>query len=249
MRVLLVVVLALAAACRRDAVATRPNDPELLRAETETSELPRVRVLADVAEHHGRRVIVEGLYDIDPISRGKGGKLVWLTLLDGTRISRAYGPVEAELPYANRRVLATGRLTSGPPDPQVQALLAPHLAVEKLELAAGEPPLDPTVTEIPAPLVASTTPALAGHHERWVQVVGTLVTIDADATATLTLSDGGTVRVERVHRPEWSHHLGTTVTVIGRLLITKGASGAFTLALVIPGRAAICPGVVSRCGM
>jgi len=242
------VVLLLLASCRREAVATRPHDKETPRAEKVVEGLPRVRVLGDIAEHHGKRVVVDGLYEVEPIARGKGGKRVWLVLVDGTRISRAYDAIKTELAFANRRVHATGTITSGPPDTHIQALMAPHLALEKLELAASEPPLASDVTEIPAPPVASTTAPLAKQLDRWVQLVGTLTALTGD-DATIKLADGAVVRVERVHTASYAPHLGKTVTVTGRLAMEKGTGGAFALDLVIRGPTAICAGVVARCGM
>jgi len=245
------VALFVIASCRRETIATRPNDPDVGRVQTDAGELPRVRVLGDIAEHHGKRAVVEGLYEVEPIARGKGGNRVWIVLVDGTRISRAYDAVVSELAYANRKVLATGVITSGPPDTHIQAAAsesAPHLAVEKLALAFGESPLT-EVAEVPTPPVASTTTALAREIDRWVQIVATLTAIGADDTATLKLADSATVRVEHVHVATWSPHVGKLVTVTGRLAMEKGAAGAFALDLVVRGPTAICPGLVSRCGM
>jgi hypothetical protein len=234
-------------ACRHEDVATRPNDSDASRAAPPESDLPHVRVLDDIAKHQGKRVVLEGTYEVQPIRVGKGGKLVWLVLLDGTHVSRAYAPIVAELPYASRRVFATGTVTSGPPDPNMQALLAPHLAVEKLELAANEPPLDPEIRDVPAPPVVSTTRDLAAHVDRWVQVVGTLATLKGDR-ATLELSDGAVVHVEHVDARLYGAHLGKIVTVTGRLQM-DGGRAAHAVDLVIRGATALCAGTVARCGM
>lgn len=249
MRVAIVLIAALVLSCRHEAVATRPRDRDTpKKVDDDRGELPRVRVLADIAEHHGKRVVVEGLYEIDPIRRGKGGNKVWLVLADGARISRAYDALKSELAYGNRRVLATGKLTSGPPDTHVQAMMAPHLALETLALAPSEPPLESDVVDIPAPPIASASPQLAPRIDRWVQVVATLSTLTGD-TATLKLADGATLRVEGVHVPTWSSHIGKSVTVIGRLAVEKAAAGAFALSLVMRGPTEICAGAVTRCGM
>ncbi len=104
----------------------------------------------------------------------------------------------------------------------------------------------PPVASIPPPPVISATPSLGARVDRWVQVVGTLTAVAVDAT--ITLGDGGVVRVERVDETTWKPLLGATVTVTGKLAFEKGA-GAFGLALVIRGPTAICAGVVGRCGM
>jgi hypothetical protein len=130
----------------------------------------------------------------------------------------------------------------------VLALMATHLVVERIELMAGQPPLDNSIASITAPPVASTMPGLGKDLDRWVQVVATLAALSSDE-ATLKLSDGGTVRVEHVHAATWSPHLGHTVTVTGRLSIEKGTGSAFALDLVFRGPTAICAGAVARCGM
>ncbi|MBI2392386.1 MAG: hypothetical protein HYV09_22560 [Deltaproteobacteria bacterium] len=238
---------------RREPPAAVAVPGEARDAIAETPEaLPTVRVLGDIAANGGRRVVVEGLYEIDPIAQGKGGHLTWIVLADGTRVSRWYGAVADELGFADRRVRVTGVITAGPPDTKIQALLAPHIQPERIELAPGQTMGPPD--EIPAPPVASTTPMSAPRVDRWVQIVGTLEALKPTATtsradATVKLSDGGVVRVENVVRLDWSPHVGKTVTVIGRLAMDKGAPGAFALDLVIRGKSAVCAGVVSRCGM
>lgn len=254
------VLLACVAGAGAGAGCGRPEPPAAVAVPAETRDaladtqeaLPVVRVLGDIAANSGRRVVVEGLYEIDPIARGKGGNLTWIVLVDGTRVSRAYGAVADELGFGDRRVRVTGVITAGPPDSKIQALLAPHVQPERVELAAGQT-MGPS-GEIPAPPVASTTPAIAPRVDRWVQVVGTLEALKPNgatsrADATVRLSDGGVVRVENVVHHDWSKHAGKTVTVIGRLSMDKGAPGAFALDLVIRGKSDVCAGVVARCGM
>lgn len=230
--------------CRRADPSIAPT-PERRAPAVDQGDLPRVRVLADVAAHQGKRVIVEGTYEIDPLAgKGKGHHLTWIVLDDGTRISRAYGALEEEYGYADRRVVVRGKLTSGPPDDKVQSLLAPHVAAEEIRLIDGS--TAPSVTSIPAPPVVSAAPSAAPRIDRWVQLVGSLSKVSADAF--VTLSDGAVVRVERVDAGTWTPHVGTTVTITGRIALEKGA-GTFGLELVIRGPTAICAGVVARCGM
>jgi hypothetical protein len=244
----LAIVFCLVASCRQEAVATKPADRETpASAAPAPVDLPRVRVLNDIAEHHGKRVVVEGLYEVEPIARGKGGNRVWLVLSDGTRISRAYDVVKSELAYASRRVLATGKITSGPPDTHVQAMSGPHLVLDKLDLAPAEAPLGPTPTDIPAPAVASAAPSLAVQIDRWVQIVGTLSSISGD-TANVKLADGTVVRVEKLPPITATPPIGKTVTAIGRLDVDKAAS-TFALSLVLRPPNQLCPGAVARCGM
>lgn len=235
------------ASCRRGSTTIAATDGEVREsAVVEAPALPRVRTLYDIAAHHGKRVTVEGFYEVDPLgpAKHKGANLVWIVLGDGTRVSRAYGVVVAELGFVGHRVEVTGTITSGPPDPRMQALLAPHITVEHVALAHGEMRED--ATTIPAPPMVSASPPLGARVDRWVQVVGTLTAVATDAT--LTLADGGVVRVEGVDAVKWLPLVSKTVTVNGRLAMEKG-SGAFGLELVIRGETAICAGVVSRCGM
>lgn len=241
-------------ACRREpptavAVTGETRDAALDGADL---ALPRVRVLADIAAHSGQRVVVEGMYEIDRLGKGKGGHLTWLVLADGTRISRAYGAVQGELGFVERQVRATGLLTAGPPDSKLQALMAPHLRVESIDLVSGTKGPD----EIPSPPLASASPGLAMRSDRWVTIVGLLERLDAPthafsgrADAVLKLSDGAFVRVEDVMRVDWTPHLGKTVTTIGRLSMEKGAKGPYAIDLVVRGKSEVCPGVEPRCGL
>lgn len=248
MRLLIVIVVVVGCAgCRRGPATIAATDGEVREsAVVEAPALPRVRTLYDIAAHHGKRVTVEGVYEVDPLAPGKhkGANLVWIVLGDGTRVSRAYGAIASELGFVGHRVEVTGTITSGPPDPTVQALLAPHITVEHVALAQGE--TRDEVTTIPAPPMVSASPPLGARVDRWVQVVGTLTAVATDAT--LTLADGGIVHVEGVDAAKWSPLVSKTVTVNGRLAMEKG-TGAFGLDLVIRGQTAICAGVVARCGM
>lgn len=205
--------------------------------------LSHVRVLADIAAHHRERVIVEGTYEIEPLrprAGHKGGNLTWIVLDDGTRVSRSYGAIRDEYGYVDRRVLATGTITSGPPNPNLQSLLAPHIIVETVALESG---VGPSLTILPAPPIASTTPALGARMDRWVQIIG-----KPGAVGSFALDDGGVVRVEDCDASEWTPLLGRRATLNGQLAMEKGP-GAYALDFVIRGRHALCAGVEPRCGM
>lgn len=215
--------------------------------------LPRVRVLADIATHSGKRVIVEGLYDVDRLGKGKGGHLTWIILADGTRISRSYGLMRDEMGLVERQVRAVGVITAGPPDTKIQALLAPHLQVESIELVAGPAT---KVTDLPAPPLASASPAVVPRVDRWVSLVGTLERLDPPThaftgrkDAVLKLSDGTRVRVEDAIEASYAPLLGKPVTVIGRVTMEKGTPGPYAIDLVVRGKNHVCPGVEPRCGM
>ncbi len=217
-------------------------------ADASTDGLPRVRVLADVAAHGGERVAVEALYDVDRIGGGTGGHSTWLVLVDGTRISRAYAQVHDELGLVERRVLAVGKLTPGPAD-DAHALMAPHLAVERIDLAAGEAP-GPKV--VPAPPLTSAAPTLAPRYDRWTSVVGAVDRLDhrgEGVDAVLKLPDGTLVRVCRVEESSYRPWVGQTVTVTGLLRMEKGVAGPFAIELSLRGRTALCPGVRPGCGV
>jgi hypothetical protein len=238
--------LVLLLGCRREPPAIAATDGEV-REVAPLAELPRVRVLSDIAAHHGKRVIVEGTYETDPLfpkRPRKGGNLTWVVLDDGTRISRAYGAIPDEFGYVDQRVLVTGTITSGPPDSKMQALMAPHIQVEQLTLANGLPAKPPT--EMPAPPVVSAAPALGTRSDRWVQIVGTVSAVGP--TSTITFADGGIVKVEGCDVAEWTPLSGKTATVTGRVFMEKGA-GTYGLDFVIRGQHALCAGVVTRCGL
>jgi len=259
-RALLLVVCALApalAGCgRREAPAAVAVTGETRDAATDGAidGLPRVRVLADIAAHGGQRVIVEGFYEVDRLGKGKGGYLTWIVLADGTRISRSYGARKEEMGFVERQVRVTGVLTAGPPDPMMQSLMAPHIRVEKIELAPGQT-LGPD-TEIPVPPMASSSPALGARVERWVQIVGTIERLDPSThsfagrvDAILKLGDGTLVRVEDAVEKSYAPLRGKQVTVIGRLSMEKGTPGPYAIDLVVRGKNAVCPGVAPRCDM
>lgn len=223
-------------------------------AEVGIDTLPRVRVLADIATHSGKRVVVEGLYDVDRLGKSKGGHLTWIVLADGTRISRSYGWNKDEMIFVERQVRATGVITAGPPDGHVQALMAPHLRVDSIELAPGQTAGKPD--ELPAPPLASASPAVVPRVDRWVGLVGTVDRLDPPThgfagrkDAVVKLSDGTLVRVEDAVEASYAPHLGKAVTVIGRLAMEKGAPGPYAIDLVIHGKNQVCPGVEPRCGM
>lgn len=214
--------------------------------------LPHVRALADIAAHNGERVVVEGLYDVDRLG-GKGGNLTWIILADGTRISRAYGAVPKELGLIEKQVRAIGRITAGPPDSKLQALMAPHLQVESIALSSGAP--EP-IAALPAPPLASAAPGLAARVDRWVSIAGTLDRLEPPTSASsgrvdaiLRLADGALVRVEGAVEARYKPLVGKPVTVLGHLSMEKGSPGAYAIDLVIRGKNAVCAGVEARCGM
>ncbi len=220
------------------------------------ASLPRVRTREDLAANDGRRVALEGFYDVQRIRWGKGGEIVTVRLVDGTEVIRATSVVRDELGWVERKVLAIGVVHAGPPPGPAQAILAPHVAPERIEAADGLPSPAAPPAEIPAPPFFSSSAPLAARVDRWAQIGGTLEAIvphGADPGARdahVRLGDGALLRVERVHEPDWASHLGRTVTVIGRLKLDKPkAGGAFALDLVIRGPSAVCAGTVSRCGM
>lgn len=221
------------------------------------SELPRVRTKADVEAQSGRRVALEGVYDVQRIRFGKGGEITTVRLVDGTEVIRSTTAVEDELGWIERTVVVTGVVHAGPPPGSLQAILAPHVTVERIDPADAKPAPSPSIPpEIPAPPSFASAAPLAARVDRWVQLHGALAAIvpsAADASARdahVRLADGAVVRVERVHEPHWAKLLGGAVTVIGRLSLDKpAAGGAFALDLVIRGPSAVCAGTVPRCGM
>ncbi len=236
---------ALVPACRTDDRARiAALDGEISDTLAAKPVLADVRTRDELAREAGHRVRLHGVYEIEPLAIK--GRVVSLVLVDGTRVIRSYAPIDDEIRLADRKVIATGVVYAGPPPRYKEALAGPHVDVDQLELAPGEKAIEPAPTEIPAPPMASAAPALATRLDRWVQLVGRLDAIDPRGEATLRLSDGAFVRVENVAIAHWSAHVGTIVTVVGRVEVDRAAS-SFALSLVIRSRAAICPGVVPRC--
>ena len=53
---------------------------------------------SDLAYRHpGRRVLIEGVYEIDPIPTAQGARFVWIRMADGSGVLRAEDVVASEI--------------------------------------------------------------------------------------------------------------------------------------------------------
>lgn len=208
-----------------------------------------VRTKGDIARLDGQRVVVVGRYDVELVSaHKKGGRLTSIVLADGAHVYRAYGPIRAELGFVNRHVRVTGKITSGPPDPMMQSVGGPHVALERIELEGGGQP--PAATRLPTPPFASTEAELLPHFGRWIALHGTVTTVTVTsapwANVAVELSDGKYVYVESVFEPEWRPLVGKAVTTIGALGVGDVAAAHAT---TLRGSGPPCAGREPRCGM
>ncbi|MBI2389117.1 MAG: hypothetical protein HYV09_05830 [Deltaproteobacteria bacterium] len=246
MRALLVVLLLLGCT-RRDAAKIGPVAEGAADGKPAPTGLAEVRTRQDITRLDGQRAIVVGRYDVELVSaHKKGGRLTSIVLADGTHVYRAYGPIKAELGFVNRHVRATGKITSGPPDPMMQSVGGPHVALEHLELEEGGQP--PPASTLPTPPLASTEAELLPHSGRWIALHGAVDTITVTsapwATVAVRLSDGKRVYVESAYEPEWTPLVGKAVTAIGVIRKDDAAH-----ALMLGGSGSPCVGREPRCGM
>jgi len=234
---------------RAEPVATGPaSQPAALAS----AALPRCAGAADVDRLNGRRVVVEGRYEVEPVPGGKRLQAVIIVLPDGTRLIRSYRPVADEFGLVNRRVRAVGTVYRDSGEgPNVQQVVAPHFRPERIELAAGEPPLTARPTELPAPPVVTTAREFDAQGERWVQAWGTLLRVTPHqedamwANAVVKLTDGTEVHLRAVTRSRWERLVGHPVTVIGRAALAVPGEAGRRLA----DRSTVCRGYLKRCDL
>ena len=231
----------------------RPTPSPAGPASQPAAELPRCASAADVERLHGRRVIVEGRYEVEPVPGGKNLQAAVIVLPDGTRLVRSYRPVPAEFGLVNRRVVAVGTVyRDAGEDATAQQVRAPHFRPERVDLAPSESPYSPTPpTELPAPPVVATARDFDAQADRWVQAWGTLVRVTPHqedamwANAVVKLTDGTEVSLRAVTRSRWERYLGAAVTVIGRAVAPVPGEAGRRLV----DRATVCPGHLKRCDL
>lgn len=227
--------------------------PRAAATQAAVPALPRCASGADVERLHGRRVIVEGRYEVEPVPGGKRLQAALIVLPDGTRLIRSYRPVPEEYGLVNRRVVAVGTVYRDAGEgPDVQQVRAPHLRPERVNLAPTESPYSPTPpTELPPPPIVKTAREFDAQADRWVQAWGSLARVTPHqedalwANAVVKLTDGTDVHVRAVARSRWERHLGTGVTVIGRA--QPPVPGEAGRRLV--DRVTVCAGHLKRCDL
>jgi hypothetical protein len=235
------------------ACGPRPAPSPAAASQPRTAALPRCLSAADVERLSGRRVIVEGRYEVEPVPGGKRLQAASIVLPDGTRLVRSYRPVPAEFDLVNRRVVAVGTVYRDAGEgATVQQVRAPHFRPERINLAPSESPTYATPpTELPAPPVVAAARDFDAQADRWVQAWGTLVRVTPHqedpmwANAVVKLTDGTEVSLRAVTRSRWERYLGAAVTVIGRAVPSvPGESGRRLV-----DRTTVCPGHVKRCDL
>jgi hypothetical protein len=250
---LLGVTLAFAlAACdspSRSSVPPQPSPESLTESSKSAAALPKCASRADVDRLHGQKVRVEALYDVEPSPGGKGLEAAYLLLDDGTELVRSYRPVEAELGFVEKRVVAVGTVYRDAGQAEhIQQLMAPHFYPDHIELAAGETKVEPPPAKrAPPPTIASVA-ELASRSRRWVQVTATLEGLTAKgdtdwSEGRLKLANGDTIVIPTVYHRHWRELVGTEITVVGKVIATGERPGE---AAAIADRAH-CKGRVERC--
>jgi hypothetical protein len=216
-------------------------------------DLPRIENMSDLQAHAGKRARIEGRYEVAPIAGSKRLQPAVVVLADGTRLLRSYRPLPAEFGFLERRVVVIGRAwTDANQGPDVQQVMAPHVAPDSIALAPGETAWSPVPTELPPPPRVTDRAGHLRHDQRWILLVGRLERLDTKPSeafwsdAVYRLADGSQVHHATVADSRWRPHLGKTVSVVARAGITGSAQ---TGRLWLTGMSAICEGVVERCGM
>ncbi len=191
-------------------------------------------------------------FDIDRLSGGKRfqGSILYRDGLDPLVCS--YRPLKQYFEFVDRRVVVQGYHWSPPAN--AQQIMASHFAITSMKLAPGEKPYATKPTALPRPPMVRDKKGLEGKKDRWVQVVGTLKggqkpKDEAWGTANLDLGDGTRVEASVYwmrYEQDWKPLVGKQVTVTGKLAVKEEAGKK---RLMIPGRTAICQGVVDGCGM
>jgi hypothetical protein len=190
----------------------------------------------------------EGLFLMDPIAGSKRLQACTIRFDDGEEWILSYRANPEYYQYIDKRVRVKGRPYW--PSPNVQHVMGTHLQVDLLELAEGETPYDPLPTEMPAPPIIRDGAAFDARVGRWVQCVGTLLSLEPEpdgpywSRGVLRMEDGAEVTMMGIPstKEEWRALRGERVTVLGR--VYEGDSGKLEL-----GTRAVCPGEVPRCGM
>ncbi len=201
---------------------------------------------SDLAYRHpGRRVLIEGVYEIDPIPTAQGARFVWIRMADGSGVLRAEDVVASEIGFAGTRVHATGELyrvglTRNEDEVKTCGWQVTRHVLRLMGGAVfGEG--SSSAKAIPVAPIVRSGGVLQERLMRWSALVGTLQPIGGSGAA-VCLVDGTIVTVPPRDDAEWTVPVGSAITVTGRTRFRNGDFEVF-------GRIAMCPGVVPRCGM
>lgn len=200
----------------------------------------------------GEPVEREALYVVDPVAGGKMLQAASLHFDNGEVWIRSYRPVAAELQYADKRVVVTGRPYHN--SPFVQSVAGTHFELESIRLAPGETARDPIPERIPAPPSVENRAALEARVGLWAQCIGTLDSLEAPSDdspwwgrGTLGLADGSTVVMNSIPYGDGAPQVeqGTTVTALALVLAPEQPGDMPSLG----GNLRLCAGRVERCLM
>jgi len=200
----------------------------------------------------GEPVEREALYVVAPVAGGKNLQAVSLRFDDGEVWVRSYRPVAAELQYADKRVVVTGRPYTN--SPYVQSVAGTHFELHTITLAPGETARDPVPQRIPAPPFVENRVSLEARVGLWAHCVGRLESLDSLdddnpwwGEGTLALSDGSTLVMDAIPFGDDPPRVqvGDTVTALGLVLAPEQAGAMPGLG----GPVRFCTGRVERCSM
>ena len=221
---------------------------------SKSTELAECTSIKDVQRFHGKKVLVKGWYEVEPIPGSKRLQAACVVLLDGTRLIRSYHPVKQEFGFINKQVIVTGvvLMNSGEPA-SVQQVMAPHLTnIESITLAPGEIPCPTTPERIPDLPFVETKEDFNKRDNHWIHLFGRLksVTLRKDesiwANAQVDLRDGTRIILEWISYTQWKAYKDKLLTITLRLNVDREEEGFLYLS---GGRTALCEGRTSRCGM
>jgi hypothetical protein len=219
-----------------------------------SSELAECTSIKDVKRFHGKKVLVKGWYEVEPIPGSKRLQAACVVLSDGTRLIRSYNPVKEEFGFINKQVILIGVVMGNSGQPaSVQQVMAPHLTnIQSITLAPGETPYPAKPVKIPDLPFVETREDLKKWNNHWIHLFGRLtsITLRKDesiwADAQVDLQDGTRIILEWIPNSQWKAYRDKLTTITLRLNLDKEEKGIFYLS---GGRTALCEGRTNRCGM
>ena len=253
------VLLASCATAKNESRPTSSKEATPVGKKPEKKELPSLLGPAPSEEAPGKKqktgekiVTYTARFDMDRLAGGKRFQGSILYLDGGRTLLASYRPMKQYFQFVDRRVVVQGFHWS--PPPEAQQIMADHFSITSMKLAPGQTPYATKPTSLPSPPLVRTRGELEARKDRWVQVVATLAggkkpANEAWGVANLVLGDGTAVEASvywGTYEQRWKSLVGKKVTVTGKAAV-KDEGGKKRL--LLPGRTAICQGVVDGCGM
>jgi hypothetical protein len=256
-RTIITLACLLTAGCGDKFHPASPLEPSTVPEPTTLDELPFPDDDAPVPEpsyepRFGEPVEREALYVVAPVAGGKRLQAASLHFDDGEVWIRSYRPVAAELQYAEKRVVVTGRPYTN--SPYVQSVMGTHFELETITLAPGETAWDPIPERIPAPPAVTDRAAIEARVGLWAHCIGTLTAFEGPSDdspwwgrGVLTLADGSTVSMDSIPFGDGAPQVeqDSEVTALALIIAPEQPGGNPTLG----GNLRLCPGRVERCMM